>query len=259
MKPWLLVLCLGTAPVLAQQYEYIKPTTLPPPPPLKTLPADTTPKVAPPPPTAPTVVAPEETVSNWQPTLLRRGLVGTLLPTGAKIPVKVFQTTSFPSKNEFPIVVEIAEDVMGPNGERVLPKGSRVQGAFKPMTREILERERSSYKTNTRSVLLGNRFVAEYVTIGTQTLPLDAVSYALTGQPDPKQAGEDSRLKGSAYGMAGGVALGILTGGLALPLVLVGSAAGAVAGGTPPETIQIEPNQPFTLTLLSPLQGQLGS
>ncbi|WP_287127866.1 hypothetical protein [Candidatus Cyanaurora vandensis] len=268
MKHWFLLLTLGT-PVLAQGYEYVRPSPLPPPPPtLNTMPPDTAPQVVPP----PTTVKPPQTVRTtpapqpikpiqpaetpWQPKLLRQDVGIVLLPIGAKMPVKVYQSTLFAAHAEFPLVLEVAEDVMGVQGERVIPRGSRVQGTFKPITREIKARQRSSYKINTRTVVLGNYFVAEKVTIGAQTYELNAVSPPLSTEPDPRVVGDDGALKGSAYGVAGGVALGIVTGGLALPLLLAGGAMGAVTGGAPPETIALEPDRLLTLTLQAPLRGQ---
>ncbi|WP_218081163.1 hypothetical protein [Anthocerotibacter panamensis] len=257
---WLPLLAFLVAPgsVAAQALDYVRPT-----PPLQTLPPDGQPRVVPPPPldriikpvqpSPQTVVAsPEDT---WQPKLLKRdGIV--LLPAGATFPVKVYQSTLITAQGELPLALEVSEDVINGEGKLVIPKGSRVQGAFKSTVREYQERQRSSYKVVTKKVIQGHFFVAQHVTIGTQTYDLDAISYPLGIQPDPRVAGDDPALKGGAYGLAGGVALGIATGGLALPLVLLGSAVGAVTGGAPTPTIPLEPNQPLTLTLQAPLKGQ---
>jgi hypothetical protein len=186
--------------------------------------------------------------------LTRKGAV--LLPTGAKLPVAVFQSTLFETQYELPLALQVAEDVMDSNGRRVIPRGSRVEGIFKPIFYEHQERLRSSYKVVVKKSIIGNYFEAQRLVVGDQSYDLQAVSYPLAHAPDPTIAGKDPSLKGSAYGFAGGVALGIVTGGLALPLVLAGSAVGAMTGGAPPSSVTLEPNQPLTLTLQAPLRGQ---
>jgi hypothetical protein len=73
---------------------------------------------------------------------------------------------------------------------------------------------------------------------------------------DPKVVGEDPALKGAAYGFAGGVALTIVTGGLALPAVLMGTGAGAAVGYAKEQkpVVKLAPDQPLTMTLESALK-----
>ncbi len=272
---WSLGIALwGGPPVLAQttqQYEYVRPT-----PPIPTLPSAPAPQIQPPPPVAPKpVVLPKAAVQPqvpnkpqpvvqprpvraWQPTPLQaRGTV--LLPAGARMPVRVYQSTLVTARYELPLTLEVTLDVIDSNGQLAIPKGSRIEGVFTPVFKEKQERQRSSYRMITKKILIGNYFQAQKLVIGARSYGINAVSYPFDLVPNPDLVGEDTNLKGAAYGFAGGMAATIATGGLALPLLLAGSAVGVATGGSPPATVVLEPDQPLTLELKEPLKGQPGA
>ncbi len=220
-------------------YDYVKPL---PPPPASTLPGS--------------VLSPPSTYTQPIPQTyappVNRGPA--LLPSGAKLPVKSLKYEIVAVRDDLPLQLLVAEDVIGPDGRLVIPKGSRVEGVFRPITGEASEPGRSGAVV-TKKQVLGDYFLAQKLTINGKVYALDAISYALDVKPDPRAVAYDPLLKGGAYGLAGGVALGILTGGIGLPLVLGGTALGAAIGGPPPAAITLDNAQPMTLTLRTPLFG----
>jgi len=178
------------------------------------------------------------------------------LPIGSTLPLAVPAETNFNPQQTLPVTLEVTENVVDQDGRVVVPRGSKVDGNFVPVFRTVESRERSSYRVNQQSVIVGNRFEAKTLIIGNQSYSLLGKTLYVPTSKDPKVVGEDPALKGAAYGFAGGVALTIVTGGLALPVVLMGTGAGAAAGYAKEQkpVVKLAPGQPLTMTLESALK-----
>jgi hypothetical protein len=105
-------------------------------------------------------------------------------------------------------------------------------------------------------VLVGNQFEAKTLILGGQSYTLLGKTAYVPTTRDPKVAGEDPALKGAAYGFAGGVALAIVTGGVAAPAVLAGTGTGAAVGYAKQQEalVKLTPSNPLTITLDSALK-----
>jgi hypothetical protein len=178
------------------------------------------------------------------------------LAVGSTLPVAVSAETAFNPLQTMPATLQVTENVVDQNGRVVVPRGSKVDGNFVPVFRTTENRDRSSYKTNQQSTLEGNRFEAKTLIIGERSYSLLGKTAYVPTTTDPKVAAEDPSLKGATYGFAGGVALAIVTGGLALPAVLAGTGTGAAFGYTQQQqaVVKLVPDKPMTMTLESTLK-----
>lgn len=177
------------------------------------------------------------------------------LAIGSTLPVAVSAETAFNPLQTMPATLQVTENVVDQNGRVVVPRGSKIDGNFVPVFRTTETRDRSSYKTSQQSTLEGNRFEAKTLTIGGRSYNLIGKTSYVPTTTDSKVAAEDPSLKGATYGFAGGVALAIVTGGLALPAVLAGTGTGAALGYTQQQqtVVKLVPDKPLTMTLESAL------
>jgi hypothetical protein len=178
------------------------------------------------------------------------------LAVGSTLPVAVSAETAFNPLQTMSATLQVTENVVDQNGRVVVPRGSRVEGNFVPVFRTTESRDRSSYKTSQQSTLEGNRFEAKNLIIGERSYSLLGKTAYVPTTTDPKVAAEDPSLRGATYGFAGGVALAIVTGGLALPAVLAGTGTGAAFGYTQQQqaVVKLVPDKPMTMTLDSALK-----
>jgi hypothetical protein len=178
------------------------------------------------------------------------------LSIGSTLPVAVLAETAFSPLQTMPVTLQVTENVVDQDGRVVIPRGSKVDGNFVPVFRTAENRDRSSYKVNQQSILEGNRFEAKTLIIGGRSYSLIGKTSYMPTTTDSKLAAEDPTLKGASYGFAGGVALAIATGGLALPAVLAGTGTGAAFGYTQQQqtVVKLAPDKPLTMTLDSALK-----
>ena len=224
-------------------------------------PTPASPQVLPPPPNLniPTAQQPQQAPPQNQPRLQPQTPVAAAeagyLPIGSTLPVAVPTETQFNPLQTQPVTLQVTENVVDQNGRVVVPRGSKVDGNFVPVFRTAESQDRSSYNVNQQSKMEGNRFEAKTLIIGGQSYSLLGKTSYVPITKDSKVVGQDPALKGAAYGFAGGVALAIATGGLALPVVLLtgtGAAIGYAKGQQP--VVKITPNSPLTITLDSALK-----
>jgi hypothetical protein len=225
-------------------------------------PSPASPQVVPPPPNLniPTAQQPQQAPPQNQPlpqpqTPVAAAEAGSL-PIGSTLPVAVPAETAFNPLQTMPVTLLVTENVVDQNGRVIVPRGSKVDGNFVPVFRTAENRDRSSYKVNQQSVMEGNRFEAKTLIIGERSYSLLGKTSYVPTTTDSKLAAEDPALKGAAYGFAGGVALAIATGGLALPAVLAGTGTGAAFGYTQQQqtVVKLAPDKPLTMTLDSALK-----
>jgi hypothetical protein len=178
------------------------------------------------------------------------------LPIGSTLPIAVSAETAFNPLQTMPGTLQVTENVVDQNGRVVVPRGSKIDGNFVPVFRTAESRDRSSYKVSQQAVLEGNRFEAKTLIIGERSYSLLGKTPYVPTTTDPKLAAEDPSLRGATYGFAGGVALAIVTGGLALPAVLAGTGTGAAFGYTQQQqaVVKLVPEKPLTMTLDSALK-----
>ncbi|MEO1132906.1 MAG: hypothetical protein AAFX40_09395 [Cyanobacteria bacterium J06639_1] len=181
------------------------------------------------------------------------GITRGLLPAGTVVPVRVHRQMVFPSYQELNTSLVVAEHVTNEAGQVMIPAGSLVWGRFEPV-REKSEETIGSYRRQ-RSRIVGSRFVADRIEV-------QSASYSLAGESSSQPLGTDPRadvgdvaLKGAGYGAAGGVALGVLTGGVGfIPMLLAGGFGGAAAGVTNVDrVVNIEPDTTMDMVLAETL------
>lgn len=215
------------------------------------LPADPIP-VAP----STTAAAPAATSYTRQPGITPGIPVGGTSPgkllEGTTIPLTVYREFTFQPYQAINSNLEVSDPVTDDRGNVVIPAGSTVWGSFVPVI-EQEEVENSRGDTQLEDKLLGNRFVANRLTIGSATYLLQGNSEILPTSLDPNADLGTVALRGAGYGALGGLALGVLTGGLAAPL-LAGSVAGAAAGSTNvDQVVTLAPNTVIPVTLTGDL------
>ncbi|MEM9569326.1 MAG: hypothetical protein AAF974_13565, partial [Cyanobacteria bacterium P01_E01_bin.34] len=151
------------------------------------------------------------------------------LPEGTIIPVATFRDTKFTQGQQLQVNLSVTQDVTDSQGRIIVPAGSTVWGRFEPIMEESVEMVGDFERTRERMV--GSQFIAERIDI-------QSASHTISGRTDRIPAGIDPdadvdrvALRNAGFGVLGGVALGVLTGGAGfLPLMAIGGASGAMAG-----------------------------
>ncbi|MEN9210323.1 MAG: hypothetical protein Q6J46_08505, partial [Thermostichus sp. DG02_2_bins_29] len=150
--------------------------------------------------------------------------------------------------------LEVSDPVVDRFGQVVIPAGSVVWGTFEPVYREITSLNRVEENDDPRERIVGTRFVANRITIGPSTYLLRGRSPLLRVGLDPNAHVGTTVARGAGYGAAGGLALGVLTGGVGFLPILAGSLAGAAAGSTNIDrVVTLQPNTLVQLELADSL------
>jgi len=176
------------------------------------------------------------------------------LPAGTRILLTVYRPITFQPYQAINGHLEVSEPVVDRFGQVVIPAGSVVWGTFEPVYRELKLSGREAESADPQERVVGSRFVANRLTIGSAT-------YLVRGQSAPLPVGLDRNAdvgttvaRGAGYGAAGGLALGILTGGWGFLPILAGSLAGAAAGSTNIDrVVTLQPNTLVELELTDSL------
>jgi len=176
------------------------------------------------------------------------------LPAGTRILLTVYRPITFQPYQAINGHLEVSEPVVDRFGQVVIPAGSVVWGTFEPVYRELKLSGREAESADPQERVVGSRFVANRLTIGSST-------YLVRGQSAPLPVGLDRNAdvgttvaRGAGYGAAGGLALGILTGGWGFLPILAGSLAGAAAGSTNIDrVVTLQPNTLVELELTDSL------
>ncbi|MGY2726201.1 hypothetical protein [Thermostichus sp. OS-CIW-26] len=176
------------------------------------------------------------------------------LPAGTRILLTAYRPITFQPYQAINGHLEVSEPVVDRFGQVVIPAGSVVWGTFEPVYRELKLSGREAESADPQERVVGSRFVANRLTIGSST-------YLVRGQSAPLPVGLDRNAdvgttvaRGAGYGAAGGLALGILTGGWGFLPILAGSLAGAAAGSTNIDrVVTLQPNTLVELELTDSL------
>lgn len=176
------------------------------------------------------------------------------LPRGTALPLTVYREIIFPPFQSISGQLEIASPVLDRFGQTVIPAGSVVWGTFEPVYEDQNTTRETGEDPNFSRRVIGSRFLATRITINQAT-------YLLQGQSDFMPTGFDPQadlgtvaLRGAGYGAAGGLALGLLTGGVGFIPMVAGSLAGAAAGTTNIDrVITLRPNYVLSVELTDDL------
>ncbi|GAB4216928.1 MAG: hypothetical protein OHK0012_20210 [Synechococcales cyanobacterium] len=256
---------IPTMPVLPEAATPMTDITAQPTGELPTIPIPSVTGTTPPLPTAPTttVVSPSSTspipVGDPDYSLVRRPEIapGTVpsqrgeLAEGTAINLTVFREMTFQPYQAINVNLQVVNPVVDRHGQVVIPAGSTVWGLFEPVYETEAEDEAIS-KPKRR--FIGNRFVANRVTTPNGTYIVQGSTDLIKTQFDPSANLGQVALEGAGYGAAGGLALGILTGGVGFLPILAGTLAGATTGTTNvDQVVALHPNSVVTMELSSPL------
>lgn len=241
------------------------PPALPPVPQVPQMPLDPTAPVLDPIPVVPVPVAPGGQLPQGEAYSYQRrpdlspggdlpGATRGELPAGTRILLTVYRPITFQPYQAINGHLEVSEPVVDRFGQVVIPAGSVVWGTFEPVYRELKLSGREAESADPQERVVGSRFVANRLTIGSST-------YLVRGQSAPLPVGLDRNAdvgttvaRGAGYGAAGGLALGILTGGWGFLPILAGSLAGAAAGSTNIDrVVTLQPNTLVELELTDSL------
>jgi len=179
------------------------------------------------------------------------------LPQGTKLPATVLRELTYAPGDAVTMTLEVSDDVRDGQGEVIIPKGSTVWGSFQPVFSQPKQPARRERRTrNSDAWPDGSRFVAERVSIGDRIYPLKAQTELLATQQDPRRDVGGEAGNGALIGAAGGLLIGVLTGGIGFIPVLAGGAVGATAGavGASQPVVIVKPDRPLVLTLVEPLR-----
>ncbi|MFS8924001.1 hypothetical protein NW863_05920 [Synechococcus sp. B60.1] len=176
------------------------------------------------------------------------------LPAGTRIPLTVYRPLTFQPYQAISANLEVSEPVVDRFGQVVIPAGSVVWGTLEPIYRELKFSGQESESADPQERVVGSRFVANRLTIGSST-------YLIRGQSAPLQVRLDRNAdvgttvaRGTGYGAAGGLALGVLTGGWGFLPILAGSLVGAAASTTNIDrVVTLQPNTLVELELAESL------
>ncbi len=167
---------------------------------------------------------------------------------GDTLPLTVYRPFTFQPYQAINGNLEVSDPVSDGQGNVVIPAGSVVWGSFVPVI-EQTEVDTPNGDTRLEERLVGNRFVANRLTVGSKTYLLQGTSELLPTGLDPEADLGTVALRGAGYGALGGLALSVFTGGLAAPL-LAGSAVGVAAGSTTVDrVVTLAPNTVVSVTL----------
>ena len=125
--------------------------------------------------------------------------------------------------------LSVAQDVTDSQGRLIVPAGSTVWGRFEPIMEETTDTVGNYERTRERMV--GSQFIAERIDIQSASHTISGRTNRIPAGIDPDADVDRVALRNAGYGVLGGVALGVLTGGAGfLPLMAIGGASGAMAG-----------------------------
>ena len=150
------------------------------------------------------------------------------LPEGTIIPVATFRDTKFTQGQQLQVNLSVTQDVTDSQGRTIVPAGSTVWGRFEPLMQESTEMVGSFERTRERMV--GSHFIAERIDIQSASHAISGRTNRIPAGIDPDAEVDRVALRNAGFGALGGIALGVLTGGVALPLIAIGGAGGAMAG-----------------------------
>ncbi|MGK7911964.1 MAG: hypothetical protein AB4050_10875 [Synechococcus sp.] len=151
------------------------------------------------------------------------------LPGGTIIPLATFRDTKFTQGQQLQVNLSVAQDVVDSQGRTIVPAGSTVWGRFEPIMEESTDMVGSYERTRERMV--GSQFIAERIDIQSASHTISGRTNRIPAGIDPDADVDRVALRNAGYGVLGGVALGVLTGGAGfLPLMAIGGAGGAMAG-----------------------------
>ncbi|MGY4590256.1 hypothetical protein ACVWXF_000901 [Thermostichus sp. MS-CIW-40] len=254
-----------TLPLLSAPPSPSSATALPPVPQVPQMPLDPTAPVLDPIPVVPVQAAPGGQLPQGEAYSYQRrpdlspggdlpGATRGELPAGTRILLTVYRPITFQPYQAINGHLEVSELVVDRFGQVVIPAGSVVWGTFEPVYRELKLSGREAESADPQERVVGSRFVANRLTIGSST-------YLVRGQSAPLPVGLDRNAdvgttvaRGAGYGAAGGLALGILTGGWGFLPILAGSLAGAAAGSTNIDrVVTLQPNTLVELELTDSL------
>jgi len=176
------------------------------------------------------------------------------LPAGTRIPLTVYRPITFQPYQAISANLEVSEPVVDRFGQVVIPPGSVVWGIFEPVYQERDPLSRPEENAELRERIVGNRFVANRITIGPSTYLVRGQSSLLPVGLDRNADVGTTLARGAGYGAAGGLALGVLTGGWGFLPILAGSLAGAAASSTNIDrVVTLQPNTLVELELTESL------
>ncbi len=250
-----------TLPLLSNPPGSTAPQALPPVPQVPQMPLDPTAPVLDPIPVVPVQAAPGGPAPPGEAYSYQRrpdlspggnpaGVTRGELPAGTRIPLTVYRPLTFQPYQAISTNLEVSEPVVDRFGQVVIPPGSVVWGTLEPVYRELKLSGRESESADPQERVVGSRFVANRLTIGSST-------YLIRGRSALLQVGLDRNAdvgttvaRGAGYGAAGGLALGVLTGGWGFLPILAGGLAGAAAGSTNIDrVVTLQPNTLVELEL----------
>ena len=175
------------------------------------------------------------------------------LPEGTVIPAATFRDTKFDLHQEVQVNLSVSEDITDAQGRTIVPAGSTVWGRFEPV--EVEEKEMVGNFERTRKRTVGSHFIAERIDIQSSSYALSGQSTRIPSGFDPDADVDRVALKGAGIGVLGGVAFGVLTGGVGfLPLMAIGGMGGAMTGAATMDSVvaldadsvvEIHLNEPF--------------
>ena len=158
------------------------------------------------------------------------------LPEGTVIPAATFRDTKFDLHQEVQVNLSVAEDITDAQGRTIVPSGSTVWGRFEPI--EVEEKEMVGNFERTRKRTIGSHFIAERIDIQSSSYALSGQSSRIPSGFDPDADVDRVALKGAGIGVLGGVAFGVLTGGVGfLPLMAIGGMGGAMTGAATMDSV----------------------
>lgn len=162
------------------------------------------------------------------------------LQQGTVIPVSTSGGTNpqyFYPDTVYSVVLAVSEPIYNANSQLMLPAGSKVYGQLVPSGG-------------------GSRLVATSLLINGRTYSIRAQSEILPDEKDPRHYTTGSVAEDATVGLAGGVILGMVTGGVTTAGLLGGAVAGVTTGNiTAPQVVVLRPGQSFPLTFQAPFQA----
>lgn len=174
------------------------------------------------------------------------------IPAGTVIALTVFREITFQPYQAINTHLQVVNPVTDRNGTVIIPPGSTVWGLFEPVYEEVDPDH--DVKGQRKRRFLGNRFVANRVTTPEGTYVLQGSTDLIPTRMDPAADVGQVALEGAGYGAAGGLALGILTGGVGFLPILAGTLAGAATGTTNvDQVVALHPNSVVQMELAQPV------